>query len=132
MGAKNPETFFWQRGKRTPFSIRLATDDLLPSLRANSTAPSSASLRYAAHVVDPAVQTTLDMTGFREGMLGVSEKNGTPKSSILIGFSIINHPFWGTSIFWKHPVGDGRSLITVDALRIWSVCPRKRHQKSRG
>ena len=22
-----------------------------------------------------------------------------PKSSILIGFSIINHPFWGTSIF---------------------------------
>ena len=24
---------------------------------------------------------------------------GTPKSSILIGFSIINHPFWGSSIF---------------------------------
>ena len=23
----------------------------------------------------------------------------TPKSSILIGFSIVNHPFWGTSIF---------------------------------
>lgn len=56
-----------KRGKRTPFSIRLATDDLLPSLRANCTAPPSASLRYAAHVVDPAVQTTLDMTGFREG-----------------------------------------------------------------
>ena len=31
--------------------------------------------------------------------MGVSESNGTPKSSILIGFSIINHPFWGTSIF---------------------------------
>ena len=28
--------------------------------------------------------------------LGVSENNGTPKSSILIGFSITNHPFWGT------------------------------------
>ena len=26
-----------------------------------------------------------------------------PKSSILIGFSIINHPFWGTPYFWKHP-----------------------------
>ncbi len=27
-----------------------------------------------------------------------------PKSSILIGFSIINHPFWGISpYFWKHP-----------------------------
>ena len=31
--------------------------------------------------------------------MGVSENSGTPKSSILIGFSIKNHPFWGTSIF---------------------------------
>ena len=30
---------------------------------------------------------------------GVSKNNGTPKSSILIGFYIINHPFWGTPIF---------------------------------
>ena len=32
---------------------------------------------------------------------GCFQKNGTstPKSSILIGFSIINHPFWGTPIF---------------------------------
>ncbi len=29
----------------------------------------------------------------------VSKNNGTPKSSILIGFFIINHPFWGTRIF---------------------------------
>ena len=29
----------------------------------------------------------------------VSENGGTPKSSILIGISIINHPFWGTPIF---------------------------------
>ncbi len=29
----------------------------------------------------------------------VSKNNGTPQSSILIGFSIINHPFWGTPIF---------------------------------
>ena len=38
--------------------------------------------------------------------LGVSKNSDTPKSSILIGFSIINHPFWGTTIFgntylWK-------------------------------
>ena len=26
-----------------------------------------------------------------------------PKSSIWIGVSIMNHPFWGTPIFWKHP-----------------------------
>ncbi len=31
--------------------------------------------------------------------LGVSKNNGTPNSSILIGFSIIHHPFWGTNIF---------------------------------
>ena len=29
----------------------------------------------------------------------VSLNGGTPKSSILLGFSIINHPFWGTFIF---------------------------------
>ena len=31
--------------------------------------------------------------------VGVSKNNGTPKSSILIGCSIINHPFWGTPMF---------------------------------
>ena len=36
---------------------------------------------------------------FRLHDMGVSENSGTPKSSILIGISIINHPFWGTTIF---------------------------------
>ena len=31
--------------------------------------------------------------------MGVSKNRGTPKSSILMVFSIINHPFWGTPIF---------------------------------
>ena len=32
------------------------------------------------------------------------ENSGTPKSSILIGFSIVNHPFWGVSLFLvQHP-----------------------------
>ena len=31
--------------------------------------------------------------------MGVSKNRGTPKSSILIGFSIINHLFWDTPIF---------------------------------
>ena len=31
--------------------------------------------------------------------MDVSENSGAPKSSILIGSSIINHPFWGTTIF---------------------------------
>ena len=36
---------------------------------------------------------------FTKFYIGVSKNNGTPKSSNLIGFSIINHPFWGTPIF---------------------------------
>ena len=49
---------------------------------------------------------------FRLLHMAVSKNSGTstPKSSILIGFSIINHPFWCTTIFgnthmkscWKH------------------------------
>ena len=35
--------------------------------------------------------------------MGVSKNRGTPKSSILIKFSIINQPFWGYPYFWKHP-----------------------------
>ena len=31
--------------------------------------------------------------------MGVSENRGIPKSSILIGFSIMNHPLWGIPIF---------------------------------
>ena len=31
--------------------------------------------------------------------MDVSKNSDTPKSSILIGFSIINHPFCGTTIF---------------------------------
>ena len=34
--------------------------------------------------------------------MDVSKNRGTPKSSILMGFSIINHPFW-VPLFWKQP-----------------------------
>ena len=34
--------------------------------------------------------------------MGVSKNRGTPKATILIGFSMVNHPFWDTPI-WKHP-----------------------------
>ena len=40
--------------------------------------------------------------------MDVSENSVTPKSSILIGFSIINHPFWGTPIF-----GNTHVLYTI-------------------
>ena len=37
--------------------------------------------------------------------MGVSKNRGTPKSSILIRFSIITHPFWGTPIFGNIHLG---------------------------
>ena len=35
--------------------------------------------------------------------MGVSLNGGTPKSSILIGFSIINHPFWWFPPYFRKP-----------------------------
>ena len=50
--------------------------------------------------------------------IGVSENSGTPKSSILMGFSIINHPFWGTPYFWKHPYLYNTSLY-IECIYIY-------------
>ena len=44
--------------------------------------------------------------------MGVSENSGTPKSSILIGFSIINHPFWDISIFGNPHIGNCKMRVT--------------------
>ena len=62
--------------------------------------------------------------------MGVSENSGTPKSSILIGFSIINHPFWGISIF-------GNTHISMSSIRLQSRPSRQllffpRNGNSRG
>ena len=50
--------------------------------------------------------------------MGVSKNRRTPKSSILIGFSIINHPFWGIPIF-----GNTHMLIlkTFKSSNIWKA-----------
>ena len=47
-------------------------------------------------VQQPLVKSLI--VGSRKQM-DVSKNSGTPKLSIFIGFSIINHPFWGTLIF---------------------------------
>ena len=50
--------------------------------------------------------------------MGVSKNTGTPKSSILIGFSIINHPFWGTPVFGNtHISQKPLSWVEVDQKR---------------
>ena len=51
--------------------------------------------------------------------LDVSKNSGTLKSSILIGFSIINHPFWGTPIFGNtHMATSGATLVWLHMLRV--------------
>ena len=45
------------------------------------------------------IQTTKTILKKNNLQQDVSENRGTPKSSILIGFSIINRSFWGTHIF---------------------------------
>ena len=54
--------------------------------------------------------------------MGVSENNGTPKSSILIGFSIINHPFW-VPLLLEIPIWWNLKYVKVpqDALRLMSM-----------
>ena len=58
-----------------------------------------------------------------EGIIwGFPENSGTPKSSILIGFSIMNRPFWGSPYFWKHPymlygIGTSNSSLTCKFLK---------------
>ena len=42
-----------------------------------------------------------------------------PKSSILIGFSIINHPFWGTPIFGNTHIGLGFSVVSWQTFPPW-------------
>ena len=56
--------------------------------------------------------------------VGVSKNRDTPKSSILIGFSIVNHPFWGpipifgnihVDMMWVLDEETAASGILVDA-----------------
>ena len=57
--------------------------------------------------------------------MDVSKNNGTSKSSILIGFSIINHPFWGATIFgniwhWKKWwVVNQQKCIKISSLQLF-------------
>ena len=57
--------------------------------------------------------------------LGVSENSDTPKSSIQIGFSIINHPFWGTRVFWKHPFDCHKFFFVPMMGRNLSLIPKQ-------
>ena len=44
----------------------------------------------------------------------------TPKSSILIGFSLIKHPFWGYHYFWKHPYIHLKNHVGIGVWAVWN------------
>ncbi len=59
---------------------------------------------------------SLDYQQLKHQHMDVSENSGTPNSSILIGFSIINHPFWGTPIFGNTHIQIPRTINTKEIL----------------
>ena len=58
--------------------------------------------------------------------VGVSKNRGfPPKSSILIGFSIINHPFWGTPILGNTHVDVNWALLFLQNLHLCAKLVKK-------
>ena len=70
----------------------------------------SQTFAEAASMVDGGHETPVELLPFHMWMLPkISKNNGTPKSSILIGFSIINHP-----LFLETP-----TYCFVGAFQLW-------------
>ena len=75
-----------------------------------------------------------DRSGIFSGKMGVSKNRGTPKSSILIGFSIINHPFWGTPFFGNIQIAMELKIgprMSGEKLGLFQVLPSSSVNKSR-
>ena len=51
------------------------------------------------------------------GHMGVSKNNGTPKSSILMGFSHHKPSILGYPYFWKHPYSEDWILLILEHRR---------------
>ena len=55
--------------------------------------------------------------------MGVSKNRGPPNDPILMGFSIVNHPFWGTPIFgntsfYEFKISSSHRLGEVDSIQL--------------
>ena len=61
------------------------------------------------------------LTSYHLEYMGVSKNTGTPKSSILIGISIINHPFWGIPIFGNTYMFEFESSLENAASWFWDT-----------
>ena len=54
--------------------------------------------------------------------MGVSLNGGTPKSSILVGFSIINHSILGYPYFRKHPYETHQTITQRTKVYLQKCC----------
>ena len=62
--------------------------------------------------------TSTNHHGFNKQYMGVSKHRVTPKSSIFVWFSIINHLFWEFSPYsWKHPIYLLRHRMTIQKVQ---------------
>ncbi len=60
----------------------------------------SCQSRYDSQItINKINRTEYKIAPLTSDYMGASKNRGTPKSSILIVVSIVNHPFWGTPIF---------------------------------
>ena len=85
---------------------------VLPTLEFKTPAPrSDQNVNGPEASKKPFLNTSQNL--WKVSYMGVSENSGTPKSSILIKFSIINHPFWGTPIFGNAHIGNLLKALSV-------------------
>ena len=73
---------------------------------------------------DPPESIWIHLISSESGIyMEVSKNSGTPKSSILIRFSIVNHPFWGTLVS-----GNTHILSIKQPCICWGLGHPSRHQ----
>ena len=73
------------------------------------------------------ISGTGNLISMQRKYMGVSKNSGTPKSSILLGFSIINHPFWDTPILGNIHIYIYRRQPGFTTIK-WFVTPVKTNE----
>ncbi len=86
----------------------------------------------ARHLLRCARQRRWTRSAMGRSDMGVSKNRGTTKSSILIGFPIINHPFWGTPIFGNTHMGNTGYQGSTNWWMAWAGPNRGPHGGEQG
>ena len=95
------------------YHIQLDVESLSTGIKGDSNLPCSKFLlTFSPRLFEVKKVEILHTWKIQVYNMGVSKNNGTPKPSILIGFSIINHPF-------------GDPLFLETSTCRW-ICPKKR------